>query len=163
MNYGVDRYNARKKSRCKKRKPGRKVAKRSAKSGQYALAYPAEARGRETVAEARRYPSEPQENLLYFMRKMRHCWNHGSVKFCVLCVSEPVFLSAKTDSGDERRLGDLWHYTILNHLYDEGKVTERFCWSFCTATPMWSSSRPITARVQRHQPVCPRVRHVPGY
>ncbi len=39
-----------------------------------------------TVAEARRYPSEPQENLLYFMEKMRHCWNHGSVKSCVLCV-----------------------------------------------------------------------------
>lgn len=33
-----------------------------------------------------------------------------------------------------------WHYTILNHLYDEGKVTERFMLEFCTATPMWSSS-----------------------
>ncbi len=23
-----------------------------------------------------------------------------------------------------------WHYTILNHLYDEGKVTERFMLEF---------------------------------
>lgn len=28
-----------------------------------------------TVAEARRYPSEPQENLLYFMEKNARCWN----------------------------------------------------------------------------------------
>jgi spore cortex formation protein SpoVR/YcgB (stage V sporulation) len=39
-----------------------------------------------------------------------------------------------------------WHYTILNHLYDEGKVTERFMMEFLTATPTWCSSRPTTAR-----------------
>ena len=39
-----------------------------------------------TVAEARRYPSEPQENLLYFMEKNAPLLESCSVKSCVLCV-----------------------------------------------------------------------------
>ncbi|STF39522.1 SpoVR family protein [Escherichia coli] len=62
-----------------------------------ALAYPAEARGREkTVAEARRYPSEPQENLLYFMEKnapLLESWQREILRI-VRKVSQ-YFLSAK--------------------------------------------------------------------
>lgn len=61
-----------------------------------------------TVAEARRYPSEPQENLLYFMEKnapLLESWQREILRI-VRKVSQ-YFLSAKTDSGDERRLGDL--------------------------------------------------------
>jgi spore cortex formation protein SpoVR/YcgB (stage V sporulation) len=63
--------------------------------------------------------------------------------------SQPVFLPAETDPGDERRVGTFWHYTILNHLYDEGKVTERFMLEFSTATLTWCSSRLQQSVVQR--------------
>ncbi|XPE44143.1 SpoVR family protein [Shigella flexneri] len=39
-----------------------------------------------TVAEARRYPSEPQENLLYFMEKnapLLESWQREILVFCV--------------------------------------------------------------------------------
>ena len=70
MNYGVDRYKRPQKSRCKKRKPGRKVAKSICKVRSiYAWRTLPKREEEKTVAEARRYPSEPQENLLYFMEK----------------------------------------------------------------------------------------------
>ncbi|STF39524.1 SpoVR family protein [Escherichia coli] len=57
-----------------------------------------------------------------------------------------------------------WHYTILNHLYDEGKVTERFMLEFLHSHTNVVFQPPYNKPVvQRHQPVCPRVRHVPGY
>lgn len=60
-----------------------------------------------TVAEARRYPSEPQENLLYFMEKnapLLESWQREILRI-VRKVSQ--YFIRKTDSGDERRLGDL--------------------------------------------------------
>ncbi len=48
MNYGVDySTNARKNLAARRESPAEKSRRVSAKSGQYALAYPAEARGRE--------------------------------------------------------------------------------------------------------------------
>ncbi len=69
MNYGVDRYKRPQKSLCRRRKRGRKAGKSICKASEYAVAHPAEARRGKAIESARRYPSEPQENLLYFMEK----------------------------------------------------------------------------------------------
>ena len=88
MNYGVDRYKRPQKISLQEEKARQKSREEYLQSQVNMLWRTLPKREEEkTVAEARRYPSEPQENLLYFMgEKMRHCWNHGSVKSCVLCV-----------------------------------------------------------------------------
>lgn len=65
-----------------------------------------------TVAEARRYPSEPQENLLYFMEKNAPLLESATRGVAHCTQGQPVFLSAETDAGDERRLG---HFLALHH------------------------------------------------
>lgn len=66
-----------------------------------------------TVAEARRYPSEPQENLLYFMEKNAPLLESTATRSAAHCAQgQPVFLSAETDAGDERRVG---HFLALHH------------------------------------------------
>lgn len=84
-----------------------------------------------TVAEARRYPSEPQENLLYFMEKnapLLESWQREILRI-VRKVSQYFYPQKQTQVMNEG-WATFWHYTILNHLYDEGKVTERFMLEF---------------------------------
>lgn len=84
-----------------------------------------------TVAEARRYPSEPQENLLYFMEKnapLLESWQREVLRI-VRKVSQYFYPQKQTQVMNEG-WATFWHYTILNHLYDEGKVTERFMLEF---------------------------------
>ena len=83
------------------------------------------------VAETRRYPSEPQENLLYFMEKnapLLEPWQREILRI-VRKVSQYFYPQKQTQVMNEG-WATFWHYTILNHLYDEGKVTERFMMEF---------------------------------
>ncbi len=68
MNYGVDRYKRPQKS-LQEEKARQKSREEYLQSREYAVAHPAEARRGKAIESARRYPSEPQENLLYFMEK----------------------------------------------------------------------------------------------
>ena len=86
---------------------------------------------KKAVAEARRYPSEPQENLLYFMEKnapLLEPWQREILRI-VRKVSQYFYPQKQTQVMNEG-WATFWHYTILNHLYDEGKVTERFMMEF---------------------------------
>ena len=118
MNYGVDRYKRPQKSRCKKRKPGRKVAKSIYKVRSICSGVPCRsAREEKTVAEARRYPSEPQENLLYFMEKnapLLESWQREILRI-VRKVSQYFYPQKQTQVMNEG-WATFWHYTILNHL-----------------------------------------------
>ncbi len=132
MNYGVDRYKRPQKSLCRRRKRGRKAGKSICKAGVNMLWRTLPKREEEKAIEsARRYPSEPQENLLYFMEKnapLLEPWQREILRI-VRKVSQ-YFYPQKQTRGDERGWATFWHYTILNHLYDEGKVTERFMLEF---------------------------------
>ncbi|CDL41803.1 Stage V sporulation protein involved in spore cortex synthesis (SpoVR) [Citrobacter freundii] len=115
MNYGVDRYKRpQKKSPYRKRKPGRKSREEYLQSQVNMLWRTLPKKEEEkSVAEARRYPSEPQENLLYFMEKnapLLESWQREVLRI-VRKVSQ-YFLSAETDAGDERGLG---HFLALHH------------------------------------------------
>lgn len=59
-----------------------------------------------TVAEARRYPSEPQETCSIYGENapLLESWQREILRI-VRKVSQ--YFIRKTDSGDERRLGDL--------------------------------------------------------
>lgn len=78
-----------------------------------------------------RFPSEPQENLLYFFEKhapLLEPWQREIVRI-VRKVSQYFYPQKQTQVMNEG-WATFWHYTILNHLYDEGLVSEKFILEF---------------------------------
>ena len=72
MNYGVDRYKRPQKISLQEEKARQKKPGRDLQSQVNMLWRTLPKREEEkTIEAARRYPSEPQENLLYFMEKKR--------------------------------------------------------------------------------------------
>ncbi len=77
------------------------------------------------------FPSEPQENILYFLEKnapLLENWQRELIRI-VRKVSQYFYPQKQTQVMNEG-WACFWHYHILNHLYDEDKVTERFILEF---------------------------------
>jgi len=77
------------------------------------------------------FPSEPQENILYFIEKnapLLKSWQREIVRI-VRKVSQYFYPQKQTQVMNEG-WACFWHYTILNHLYDEGLVTDKFMLEF---------------------------------
>jgi len=78
-----------------------------------------------------RYPSEPQENILYFIEKnapLLEPWQREIVRI-VRKVAQYFYPQRQTQVMNEG-WATFWHYTIMNHLYDEGLVTDGFILEF---------------------------------
>lgn len=78
-----------------------------------------------------KFPSEPQENILYFIEKnapLLKPWQREIVRI-VRKVSQYFYPQKQTQVMNEG-WACFWHYTILNHLYDEGLVTDKFMLEF---------------------------------
>lgn len=78
-----------------------------------------------------RYPAEPQENLLYFIEKnapLLEPWQREVVRI-VRKLAQYFYPQRQTQVMNEG-WATFWHYTLLNHLYDEGKVTDGFMMEF---------------------------------
>ncbi|EJW7293030.1 SpoVR family protein [Salmonella enterica subsp. enterica serovar Thompson] len=78
-----------------------------------------------------RYGVDEVEKLLYFMEKnapLLEPWQREILRI-VRKVSQYFYPQKQTQVMNEG-WATFWHYTILNHLYDEGKVTERFMLEF---------------------------------
>jgi stage V sporulation protein R len=85
----------------------------------------------EAQDEARRYPSEPQENLLYFIEKnapLLEPWQREIVRI-VRKVAQYFYPQRQTQVMNEG-WATFWHYTLLNEMYDRGLVTEGFILEF---------------------------------
>ncbi|WP_185266777.1 SpoVR family protein [Halopseudomonas xiamenensis] len=81
--------------------------------------------------EESRYPAEPQENLLYFIEKnapLLEPWQREVVRI-VRKVAQYFYPQRQTQVMNEG-WATFWHYTLLNHLYDEGKVSDGFMMEF---------------------------------
>ncbi len=132
MNYGVDRYKRPQKISLQEEKARQKSREEYLQSQVNMLWRTLPKREEEKAIEsARRYPSEPQENLLYFMEKnapLLEPWQREILRI-VRKVSQYFYPQKQTRVMNEG-WATFWHYTILNHLYDEGKVTERFMLEF---------------------------------
>jgi spore cortex formation protein SpoVR/YcgB (stage V sporulation) len=79
------------------------------------------------VNTARRFPSEPQENLLYFIEKhapLLEPWQRELIRI-VRKVAQYFYPQAQTKVMNEG-WACFWHYTLLHGLYDEGLVTDEF-------------------------------------
>lgn len=78
-----------------------------------------------------RFPEEPQENLLYFIEKrapLLEPWQREIVRI-VRKIAQYFYPQRQTQVMNEG-WATFWHYTLLNTLYDRGRVTEGFILEF---------------------------------
>ncbi len=82
--------------------------------------------GKDAAAQAQeRFPSEPQENLLYFIEKnapLLEPWQREIVRI-VRKVAQYFYPQRQTQVMNEG-WATFWHYTLMNTLYDEGWLTD---------------------------------------
>ena len=82
-------------------------------------------------ARKRRYPPEPQENLLYFIEKnapLLEPWQREIVRI-VRKIAQYFYPQRQTQVMNEG-WASFWHYTILNRMYEKGLVTDGFMLEF---------------------------------
>jgi len=80
------------------------------------------------------FPKDPQENLLYFIEKnapLLEPWQREIVRI-VRKIAQYFYPQRQTQVMNEG-WATFWHYTLLNALYDEGKVTDSFMMEFLTS------------------------------
>ena len=86
----------------------------------------------EAAAEkAKRFPPEPQENLLYFIEKnapLLEPWQRELVRI-VRKLGQYFYPQRQTQTMNEGH-ATFWHYTLINQLYDENYVNDSFMIEF---------------------------------
>ena len=86
---------------------------------------------REAPEAERRFPEEPEENLLYFVEKhapLLEPWQREVVRI-VRKVAQYFYPQRQTQVMNEG-WATWWHYTLLNTLYDEDRVGDGFMLEF---------------------------------
>lgn len=84
--------------------------------------------------EAKKFPADPQENILYFIEKNSpnlESWQREIVRI-VRKVAQYFYPQRQTQVMNEG-WATFWHYTILNEMYDEGLVNEGFMIEFLSS------------------------------
>jgi stage V sporulation protein R len=77
--------------------------------------------------EKKRFPEEPQENILYFIEKnapLLQPWQREIVRI-VRKIAQYFYPQGQTKVMNEG-WATFWHYTLIHALYDEGLVTDEF-------------------------------------
>jgi stage V sporulation protein R len=78
-----------------------------------------------------RWPPEPQENILYFIEKnapLLEPWQREVIRI-VRKIGQYFYPQRQTQVMNEG-WATFWHYTLLNHLYDEGFISDGFMIEF---------------------------------
>ncbi|GAA4340978.1 SpoVR family protein [Variovorax defluvii] len=84
-------------------------------------------RTQEEEEAAKRFPPEPQENLLYFIEKnapLLEPWQREVVRI-VRKIGQYFYPQRQTQVMNEG-WATFWHYTLLNTMYDEGLLADGF-------------------------------------
>jgi stage V sporulation protein R len=127
QNHGVDRY----------RRPSRKSLAQELAARKDREAYaqmqvndmwrtlPKRAEKAEEASGTRRFPEEPQENLLYFIEKnapLLEPWQREIVRI-VRKVAQYFYPQRQTQVMNEG-WATFWHHKLLNQMYDDGYLTD---------------------------------------
>ncbi len=131
MNHGVDRYKRPQKISLDEELKRQKEREAYLQSQVNSLWRTLPAVEQDEAIKKARFPSEPQENLLYFIEKnapLLRPWQREIVRI-VRKISQYFYPQKQTQVMNEG-WACFWHYTILNHLYDEGLVTDKFMLEF---------------------------------
>ena len=132
MNYGVDRYKRPPRLSAREEEQRLKEREEFLQLQVNDLWRTIPTRDREhKEAENERFPSEPQENLLYFIEKnapLLAPWQREIVRI-VRKVAQYFYPQRQTQVMNEG-WATFWHYTIINRLYDEGLINDGYMMEF---------------------------------
>jgi spore cortex formation protein SpoVR/YcgB (stage V sporulation) len=131
MNYGVDRYKRPQKPSLSKEAALRRARGVSAVAGQRPVAHAAGQEARAGRGAGRPLPPEPQENLLYFIEKnapLLEPWEREVMRI-VRKIGQYFYPQRQTQVMNEG-WATFWHYTLLNTLYNQGKLEDGFMMEF---------------------------------
>ncbi len=129
MNHGVDRYRRPSKLSLAQEQVRREdreaYAQRQINDMWRTL--PKKQRGKDAAEEsqARRFPEEPQENILYFIEKnapLLEPWQREVVRI-VRKVAQYFYPQRQTQVMNEG-WATFWHHHLLNTMYDDGHLTD---------------------------------------
>lgn len=134
MNYGVDRYKraypvsvAKEKMMLEERE-----AYRQQQVNELWRTIPlAKKTDEQGLADADCFPKEPQENLLYFIEKHApnlEPWEREVVRI-VRKMAQYFYPQRQTQVMNEG-WATFWHYTLINSLYDTGRISDGFMFEF---------------------------------
>ncbi len=132
MNYGVDRYK-RPYPISADEEQRRQVEREEYLQQQVNDLWRTIPVGRSEEKNQQRKPflEEPQENLLYFLEKrapLLEPWQREIIRI-VRKIAQYFYPQRQTQVMNEG-WATFWHYTLLNELYDRGKVTDGFILEF---------------------------------
>ncbi|MGL4837103.1 MAG: SpoVR family protein, partial [Shewanella sp.] len=132
MNYGVDRYKRPSEISFSEEQARQKEREAYLQSQVNDLwrTIPTQHLGQSQI-ETRRFPPEPQENILYFIEKhapLLEPWQREIIR--IVRKMAQYFYPQKQTQVMNEGWATFWHYTLLNHLYDDGVVSDRFMMEF---------------------------------
>ena len=125
MNFGVDRYKRPQKISLAEEKRRQKAREDYLQTQVNELWRTLPKQHKIAGVEDRRYPAEPQENILYFIEKnapLLEPWQREIVRI-VRKIAQYFYPQRQTQVMNEG-WATFWHYTLLNTLYDEGWLTD---------------------------------------
>jgi stage V sporulation protein R len=128
MNYGVDRYHRPQKlslSRERERRQEREAYMQAMVNDLWRTLPRRDKKAHQH--HEKRYPSEPQENLLYFIEKnapLLEPWQREIVRI-VRKIAQYFYPQRQTQVMNEG-WATFWHYTLLNTMYEEGLLSDGF-------------------------------------
>jgi len=131
MNYGVDRYKRPPKLSIQEEKHRQEEREKYLQSQVNDLWRTLPKSNKPDSNKKVRFPQEPQENILYFVEKhapLLEPWQRELVRI-VRKVSQYFYPQKQTQVMNEG-WACFWHYHLLNTLYDEDKVSDRFMLEF---------------------------------
>ena len=131
MNHGVDRYKRPQKISLEQELKRQKSREQYLQSQVNTIWRTVPKKNDSNTNNNDKFPTEPQENLLYFIEKnapLLKPWQREIVRI-VRKVSQYFYPQKQTQVMNEG-WACFWHYTILNQLYDEGLVTDQFMMEF---------------------------------
>jgi len=136
MNYGVDRYKRPSPISAEEEKRRQKEREDHVQKQINDLwrTIPKAACKNAETEEDKHWPSEPQENLLYFIEKhapLLEPWQREVVRI-VRKMAQYFYPQRQTQVMNEG-WACFWHYRLMNDLYDAGKVTDGFMLEFLQA------------------------------
>jgi stage V sporulation protein R len=128
MNYGVDRYRRPQKislAQEQVRRKEREAYLQQQVNDVWRTLPPSP--GKLAHKQPRRFPEEPQENLLYFIEKnapLLEPWQREVVRI-VRKIAQYFYPQRQTQVMNEG-WATFWHYTLLNTLYEQGRLADGF-------------------------------------
>ena len=127
MNYGVDRYKRPQEISLSEEMRRQQERADYMQTQVNALWRTIPIKAQKTNTKSVRFPKEPQENILYFIEKhapLLQPWQREVVR--IVRKTSQYFYPQKQTQVMNEGWATFWHYTLMQHLYDEGKLSDKF-------------------------------------